>query len=133
MRWVLAMLATAALAGCLPAAAPTTDRLDCDGCHDDLFATAPNHVANNYPRTCYECHGLTDWKEADAAHTRFPINRDPHAGYDCEDCHLDTTDRTAITCIDCHAHTQDRTDPHHGGVGGYVYDSQACATCHKGT
>ena len=36
-----------------------------------------------------------------------------------------------FSCIDCHQHSnQSEVDSHHSQVSGYVYDSQACLTCH---
>lgn len=62
----------------------------------------------------------------------FPIFQGAHAGAwaQCADCHPTANDYKIFTCLNCHEHRQDKMDSEHREVGGYIYDSQACYTCH---
>jgi len=126
---VIALLLGAA---CTGEHAATIDRLDCATCHLSLYEDAPMHVANDYPTTCYQCHGLTDWTDATREHDDFRIDRDPHAGYDCSACHASRDNRSDITCTSCHWHSAARTDLFHLGNGDYTYAPRACIECHSG-
>jgi hypothetical protein len=108
------------------------DRLDCNSCHASDYDGTSDHAAKGYPRTCYHCHGLSDFKEAVAEHDAFAISRAPHAGWDCRDCHLATTDRKQISCTGCHWHDEARTRPYHLGVSGFEYAPASCLRCHGG-
>ena len=39
------------------------------------------------------------------------------------------TDQSS-TCLNCHEHSRSEMDDNHNEVSGYVYDSQACLSCH---
>jgi hypothetical protein len=128
MRALVLAILLGACGGAHPA---TTDRLDCDSCHASLFDSTTIHAALGITsRACYQCHGLTAWTPANANHTKFPIGEEPHAGYDCADCHLSVDDPTQITCITCHAHRKARVDAQHPGVGDYTYSADSCLSCH---
>lgn len=127
----LTLLATL-LAACASEHAPTVDRLACATCHASSFEEAPLHVERDYPRTCYQCHGTTDWEDATLEHDDFAIDREPHAGYDCGACHLSSDDREDIDCTGCHAHSAGRTDPRHLGNSEYTYQPRSCLRCHEG-
>ena len=48
----------------------------------------------------------------------------------CIDCHLGNN-YSDFSCIDCHEHdNQADVDDDHDGVSGYVYNSDACFSCH---
>lgn len=127
--WLAAL--GALVAGCADATATRAiDRLDCDSCHAALYDRQASHAARGYPRACYACHGLSDWRRADATHTAFPIDREPHAGWDCARCHADAADPRRIACTGCHAHTEGRTSPLHIGNGDYEYAPGSCLRCH---
>ncbi len=106
----------------------------CFGCHSaDYNATVtPNHVALNFSQDCTGCHTETTWSPAtfdhDAQH--FPIYSGAHNGeWDaCTDCHTNPGNYAEFTCTTCHADPQTSND--HAGVGGYVYQSDACLACH---
>jgi hypothetical protein len=105
---------------------------DCYGCHaaDYSATTEPNHKASGFPTTCETCHlpTHTSWSQAVFQHA-FPIKSGKHVGFSCTDCHL-TSNYRQFSCTDCHTHAKASTDSHHGGVGGYVYNSANCYACH---
>jgi hypothetical protein len=103
---------------------------DCFSCHQTNYnqTTNPNHAAAGFPTTCDQCHKATDasWTLGTFAHTAFPITG-RHAAA-CSSCHTSPTNYKVFTCLTCHDRAS--TDSHHQGRSGYVYDSQACYTCH---
>jgi hypothetical protein len=105
---------------------------DCVGCHlADYQRTAnPNHTAAGFPTTCVSCHRATDtsWQQGTFSHTWFPITSGRHSGLACSSCHTTPTNYAVFSCTNCH--TRSQTDPRHGGVSGYRYDSAACYACH---
>ena len=106
----------------------------CFGCHSTDYNTAtnPNHVALQFSQDCTSCHAESTWVPAtfdhDAQH--FPIYSGAHNGeWDaCVDCHTNPADYTQFTCTTCHTNPETNND--HNGVGGYVYQSDACLACH---
>lgn len=60
----------------------------------------------------------------------FPIANGTHAGIDCNACHGDFDTFKGFTCLSAGCHSPADTDPRHGSVGGYHYDSLACLSCH---
>jgi DnaJ-class molecular chaperone len=103
---------------------------DCFSCHQANYnqTTNPNHVAAGFPTTCDSCHKATDaaWTQGTFAHTAFPITGRHNAT--CSTCHTNPTNYRVFTCLTCHDRAT--TDSHHQGRSGYLYDSQACYTCH---
>jgi hypothetical protein len=104
---------------------------DCFGCHapDYNGARNPDHVRNGFPTSCENCHlpGHSSWSQAVFQHD-FPIDSGAHARFDCVECHQSST--REFSCILCHEHEKNRMDEKHHEVGGYVYNSQACYSCH---
>ena len=102
----------------------------CAGCHQSAYNAAqnPNHVAAGFPTSCETCHKATDstWAQGTFNHTAFPIPHRGHSG--CNECHTNPTNFKVFTCTTCH--TQSTTNSHHTGVRGYIYDSNACYSCH---
>jgi mono/diheme cytochrome c family protein len=105
---------------------------NCYGCHqaDYQATTNPNHITAGFPTNCEYCHFPThlSWSQAVFNHN-FPIYSGKHAGLACTDCHL-TANYNVFSCIDCHAHSKNKMDGIHKKVTGYVYQSQACYSCH---
>jgi hypothetical protein len=104
----------------------------CSACHmtDYQAATSPvNHIAAGFPTTCDTCHKFSDtsWLQATFNHTWFPTNHG-NAGGVCASCHTNPSDYLVFTCLTCHSKSQ--TDQQHQGRAGYVYQSQACYSCH---
>jgi hypothetical protein len=103
----------------------------CYTCHQTEYdaTTDPNHVAAGFPTTCESCHTTVTWFGATFDHD-FPIDSGDHRNMDCSECHLNPGNFTQFTCISCKDHGQSEMDDEHDGVGGYVYDSLACYSCH---
>ena len=103
---------------------------DCYPCHQANYTqtTSPNHLAAGFPTTCDSCHKATDanWLQAVFSHPYFP-NTGRHAA-SCSTCHVDPNNYKVFSCLTCHDRAS--TDSHHQGRAGYVYDSQACYSCH---
>lgn len=105
---------------------------NCVSCHlaDYNATSAPNHTAAGFPTSCEGCHTSTsNWNQAQFNHA-FPINSGRHAGFACNECHLTPSNYQQFSCTHCHAHNQSEMDDEHDDVGGYVWQSSACYTCH---
>jgi hypothetical protein len=104
----------------------------CVGCHLAKYqaTTNPNHIAAGFPTTCETCHKATDtsWGQGTFNHTWFPIVTGRHSGNPCSACHTNPSNYAIFTCITCHTRAQ--TDQKHQGRAGYVYESNACYSCH---
>lgn len=109
---------------------------DCVSCHlDDYNATTnPNHTAAGFPTDCADCHTIYGWSPATFDHDGlyFPIYSGEHGGEwnQCSDCHEVPNNFSVFTCISCHEHNQQEMDDEHQGVQGYIYESNACLSCH---
>ncbi len=106
----------------------------CVGCHQSDFdqTTNPNHVNAGFPTDCAACHNENGWAPSTFMHDAlyFPIYSGKHLNEwdECVDCHTNPTDFKVFTCTGCHLNPE--TDNKHNGVGGYVYQSNACFACH---
>jgi len=107
----------------------------CVGCHQDDYnqTTNPSHTALNFSTECASCHTQSDWSPAeynDHDDQFFPIYSGSHEGEwdQCTDCHTNTNNYAIFTCTTCH--TASETNQEHTGVGGYIYESNACLACH---
>ncbi len=113
-------------------AAPT----DCYGCHADNYnnTTNPSHTQLNFSTDCQTCHTTTAWQPAEFDHDGqfFPIYSGKHNGEwnACSDCHTDANNYAVFSCLTCHEHEQTKMNEEHSGVNGYVYESNACLSCH---
>jgi hypothetical protein len=105
---------------------------DCIACHQADYER--EHAGTEYPVTCLSCHDISAWSGAAFDHDAqyFPISRGKHSGRwaSCATCHTMPDDYRIFTCLQCHQHDQSRMDSEHSGIGGYVYDSNACYSCH---
>jgi hypothetical protein len=109
----------------------------CYDCHQTDYdgTTNPDHAAAGFPTDCTTCHDETAWTPANWDHDGmyFPIYSGKHDGEwnDCIECHTTPGDYTIFSCIDCHEHNnQAEVDDDHDGVSGYIYESNACYSCH---
>lgn len=107
---------------------------DCYSCHSTEYqsVTDPNHTAAGFPTTCENCHGNTTWTGATFDHS-FPIYSGAHTPSrwnSCSTCHTNPSNYSVFSCLNCHEHSQASMDSHHSGVGGYVYESLSCYSCH---
>jgi len=114
----------------------TNTPTDCYACHQQDYdnSTNPNHLAALFPITCEDCHTTNGWTPATFDHDGlyFPIYSGEHAGEwnQCSDCHEVPSNYTVFTCISCHEHNQIDMDDKHQGIQGYIYESNACLSCH---
>ena len=106
----------------------------CVGCHlDDYNATAnPDHAQAQFSTDCTTCHTEDAWIPSTFDHDAqyFPIYSGSHMGEwnVCMDCHLNPNNFAEFTCIACHLNPE--TDDDHDGIGGYIYEDNACLACH---
>ena len=106
---------------------------ECVSCHRPNYATAPNHVAGNFPTACAGCHNQVAWDLVtgmSADHPSAPIALSGvHANRQCSDCHLAGEAHSAVrqTCDGCH-HTDyaGTSDPNHQGAS----FPTTCTDCH---
>jgi len=109
---------------------------ECYDCHQQNFAqtTNPVHTDQGFPRTCESCHSMVSWTPAlfSQHESLFPIYSGKHRGTwaTCTDCHQQPNNYQVFSCLNCHEHERTRTDDEHREVGGYLYESNACLSCH---
>ncbi len=108
----------------------------CFGCHEDNYNQTinPPHVISGFSADCETCHSQNAWVPATFNHDGeyFPIYSGEHQGEwaTCADCHTNPANYGIFSCIDCHEHNQADMDEKHQGIGGYVFNSNACFECH---
>ncbi|MEW6411737.1 MAG: hypothetical protein AB1483_04590 [Candidatus Zixiibacteriota bacterium] len=113
-----------------------TDRsvFSCLGCHGQTETNTIHQGISTYAwesTACLTCHPTGaggDFLEHDVLF--FPIYSGTHSGvWDaCSICHTDPNDRSVFSCLTCHSEAE--TNPIHGGITDYTYESTACLTCH---
>lgn len=106
-----------------------TGQNDCVACH--MEDTEDEHPG--FPSDCLQCHTVDTWDGADFNHAPyFPIYSGRHAGEwaNCQTCHTQPGNYAVFTCLTCHEHSRPEMDDEHDEVGGYVYESNACLSCH---
>lgn len=106
---------------------------DCIACHQSDYER--EHSGTGFPTTCASCHTNDTWQGAtftDHDALAFPIFSGAHRGRwdSCQTCHTTANDFSAFTCFNCHEHDRARMDEEHREESGYVYDSNACYSCH---
>ncbi len=101
---------------------------DCVTCHQEDAAQA--HAG--FPPTCLDCHTVDSWASTFDHDPIFPIYSGRHEGEwaSCQTCHTDPGNFMVFTCLTCHEHNQEEMDDKHEDVQGYVYESNACYSCH---
>jgi hypothetical protein len=107
-------------------ATPGPRASDCNSCHSDDFASAPDHASLGFPRSCEQCHTTQRWTGAAFSH-RFPLRGEHDVS--CTVCH-DSGSTKVYNCLSCHEHSKSRMDDKHKGRNGYSYDSASCYRCH---
>ncbi|UCD64890.1 MAG: hypothetical protein JSW34_05515 [Candidatus Zixiibacteriota bacterium] len=103
-------------------------------CHGQAETDATHGGMSSYQylsSACFSCHPTGDagvFTEHDVLF--FPIYSGTHQSLwtDCADCHTDPASKSVFSCLTCH--TQAETNPIHGGITSYVYESSACYGCH---
>ena len=107
---------------------------DCYSCHkaDYNGTDDPDHQVAGFPTECELCHNTSDWDDAEFDHDAkyFPIYSGTHREvWDaCSDCHTQPKNFSFFSCTVCHERRE--TDDDHDEVPGYVYESNACYSCH---
>ncbi len=104
---------------------------DCISCHQTNFNEAENHVTQNYPYDCLQCHNNTDWGESTFDHnaTNFPLTGS-HIATECAACHTESYTGTSTLCSACHQDNYNEAqNPSHTAAG----ISTECETCHETT
>jgi hypothetical protein len=103
----------------------------CVDCHLDEYnqTTDPDHDAAGFPILCQVCHGTRQWEGANFDHN-FPIDSGDHKNFDCIDCHTIPSNYMAFSCTHCHDHRQSKMADEHKDVGSYIWESNACYSCH---
>jgi hypothetical protein len=109
----------------------------CIGCHlsDYNNTNNPNHSTAQFPTDCIDCHGEGAWTPATFDHDGmyFPIYSGKHQleWNTCSECHTNAGDYSTFSCIDCHEHNnKNEVDNDHDEETGYMYESNACLSCH---
>lgn len=102
---------------------------DCWSCHEDDYNDAEDHLSNNYPHDCLQCHSTTSWESGfNHSNTDFPLTG-AHTSVNCLDCHTGGQfENTPTDCWFCHQADFDGATPDHND--GYP---QACVDCHTTT
>lgn len=103
---------------------------DCIACHADDYDD--EHAGSGFPTTCLDCHSVNTWDGATFTHPQFPIYSGEHAGEwdSCQTCHTQPGTFAVFSCLTCHEHRQSEMDDEHEDENGYVYESNACYSCH---
>ena len=107
---------------------------ECSACHMDDFNSTnnPNHASAQFPSDCIQCHSVNAWEPSSFNHDDqyFPIYSGQHDNEwnTCNECHPNPNDYAVFTCTTCH--TLNATNNDHDEVNGYIYDSNACLSCH---
>jgi hypothetical protein len=106
---------------------------DCFACHQSDYER--EHAGTGFPTTCGSCHTNDSWEGATFADhdaVAFPIFSGAHRGRwdSCQTCHTTANDFRSFTCFNCHEHDRARMDEKHREESGYVYQSNACYSCH---
>ncbi len=109
----------------------------CIGCHQSDYDNTnnPNHSTAQFPTDCIDCHHEGAWTPATFDHDGmyFPIYSGKHREEwnTCNECHINTGNYAIFSCIDCHEHNdQNEVDKDHDEENAYVYESNACLSCH---
>jgi hypothetical protein len=108
----------------------------CFGCHETDYNTTTNppHLSAGFPTECQPCHTQNSWTPSTFNHDNqyFPIYSGKHRRTwdQCSDCHINPNNFSIFSCITCHEHNKPDMDDEHEDVAGYIYESNACFSCH---
>jgi hypothetical protein len=105
---------------------------DCWSCHQAAYQSAnnPNHLSNQLPHACLQCHNTSGWSPSTFNHnnTSFPLTG-AHIQANCSACHTNGQYQggTPTDCWSCHqSDYEGATNPNHASS----QLPHACATCH---
>lgn len=111
---------------------------ECISCHQEDYnnANCPDHNSSGFSTDCTLCHQGDAWTPASFTQhdgQYFPIYSGEHRGAwsSCVECHTTPGSYNTFSCIDCHEHSNaSRLAGEHDDVSGYVFESNACYSCH---
>jgi hypothetical protein len=109
---------------------------ECVGCHLNNYnqSVNPNHSLLQFPTQCETCHSTNGWTPSTFNHDQmyFPIFSGKHRNTwsNCRTCHTTPSNYSVFSCLNCHEHRRERMDDKHRNVSGYIYESNACLSCH---
>ncbi|MCB9367442.1 MAG: hypothetical protein H6508_09715, partial [Calditrichaeota bacterium] len=102
---------------------------DCWSCHQEDYNDADDHVEENFPHDCSQCHNTNDWEDDRFTHehTDFPL-LGAHATAHCSACHTGGNySPLPMECVACHQQDfENSMDPDHGAAG----FGTTCSECH---
>ena len=101
---------------------------ECFICHESNYNSADEHLSQNYPKTCEDCHNTTNWENATFDHnnTNFALTGS-HTNANCGDCHTSGYYGTSTVCSDCHiSEFNNSSNPNHSNLGLSIN----CENCH---
>jgi hypothetical protein len=107
----------------------TSASSECISCHQANYNEAENHLAQNYPKECLQCHTTTSWEGATFDHnlTQFPLTGS-HTATECSACHTNGYAGTSMLCNSCHTKNYNESvNPNHSSIG----ISTECEDCHN--
>ena len=76
----------------------------CAGCHTDDYnqTVNPNHLQQQFPTTCTDCHDQNAWVPSTFNHgSVWPLTGE-HLAVDCNSCHQGNYNNLPNTCVSCH-------------------------------
>ncbi|NUO19695.1 hypothetical protein HUU59_09630 [bacterium] len=100
---------------------------DCWSCHEQDYNDADDHLENNFPHDCLQCHNTNDWDSGfNHSNTDFPLTG-AHVSVNCLSCHTNGQfENTPTDCWFCHqTDFNNANNPDHNE--GYP---QECLDCH---
>jgi hypothetical protein len=109
---------------------------DCYTCHQSDYndTNNPDHSNAQFPTNCIVCHTETAWMPSTFDHDGmyFPIFSGTHQEQvnACTDCHNVPTDYSVFTCLICHTQSQTNNNHNPDDIPDYVWESNACYSCH---
>ena len=109
----------------------TSASQECISCHQQNYNEAKNHLAQNFPFDCLQCHNTSNWEEATFDHnaTSFALTG-AHVATECSACHTSGYAGTSSQCSACHTDNYNQTaNPNHTSLG----LSNQCNECHTTT
>jgi predicted CxxxxCH...CXXCH cytochrome family protein len=129
-KWTLVDGTQAVCGSChgLPPGGEHPDTTQCNLCHGTVVDV--NNKINDLTK---HINGIQELDIAWHDKVYFPIYSGKHMNKwhdDCAICHNVNGNKKEFTCFSCHTHNKDKLDAEHSDVSAYVYNSEACYSCH---
>lgn len=108
---------------------------DCYSCHQNDYQSVsdPNHVLQNYPKDCTQCHSTSGWDGAKFDHNQsgFPLTGS-HIQVSCASCHTGGYSGISTDCVSCHqTDFQQTINPNHVAIS-LPTNCESCHTTNPG-